>query len=77
MKMIEIVNLLANTPSYATTRVHIDNSVIDLIRTQMGHYYDLIKNKEELYQQMIAEVGPDRKEEFIQFLKELSNNINK
>ena len=49
MKIKEIVQLLIDAPSYKEVRLYIDDSVIELLRDHMPSYYDLIREKEELF----------------------------
>ena len=49
MKIKEIVQLLIDAPSYKEVRLYVDDSVIELLRDHMPSYYDLIREKEELF----------------------------
>ena len=54
MKIKEIVKMLVEASSYAEARLTVDDSVIQLLKDFTPAYYDLIREKEEAYQQVLS-----------------------
>ncbi len=53
MKVKEIIKFLVEADDYVLARMTVDDSVVELIKDHMGSYYNLIKEKEERYQDLV------------------------
>ncbi len=53
MKVKEIIKFLVEADDYFLARLIVDDSTVEMIRDHMGSHYDLIKEKEERYLELV------------------------
>ena len=53
MKIGEIIKRLVSAKNYAEERITVSDSFIDFVRENMPSQYELFKEKEETYQDLI------------------------
>ena len=54
MRVKEIIKFLVEADDYFLARLTVDDSTVEMIRDHMGSHYDLLKEKEEQYQNFIT-----------------------
>ena len=53
MKVKEIIKFLVEAEDYVLARLTVDDSTVEMIRDHMDSHYDLIKEKEEGYLELV------------------------
>jgi len=53
VKVKEIIKFLVEAEDYVLARLTVDDSTVEMIRDHMGSHYDLIKEKEEGYLELV------------------------